>query len=126
MHADLALILQERGAESGEEAPLQRPDGQAKQARQLGPVEGLIELRGRGIISRPFVRSAPLHLVIDLVDSMERMVEEDALIADLEGVTVARCPVPRTGKIDSRHQLLLIREALKAFGPAGNSRKKTA
>ena len=89
-------------------------------------IEGLIELRGRGIISRPFVRSAPLHLVIDLVDSMERMVEEDALIADLEGVTVARCPVPRTGKIDSRHQLLLIREALKAFGPAGNSRKKTA
>ena len=89
-------------------------------------IEGLIELRGLGIISRPFVRSAPLHLVIDLVDVMERMIEEDALTTDLEGVTVARCPVPRAGKIDSRHQLLLIREALKAFGPAGNSRKKTA
>ena len=89
-------------------------------------IEGLIELRGRGIVSRPFVQSAPLNLVIDLVEEVERMVEEDALVTDLEGVTVARCPVPRAGKIDSRHQLLLIREALRAFGPTGNSRKKTA
>ena len=89
-------------------------------------IEGLIELRGRGIVSRPFVASAPLHLVVDLVDEMERMVEEDALITDLEGIAVARCPVPRAGKIDSRHQLLLIREALRAFGPPGSSRKKTA
>ena len=30
-------------------------------------IEGLIELRGRGIVSRPFVAKAPLHLVVDLV-----------------------------------------------------------
>jgi serine kinase of HPr protein (carbohydrate metabolism regulator) len=89
-------------------------------------IEGLIELRGRGIVSRPFVQKAPLHLVVDLVDSLERMVEEDALVTDLEGFSIARCPVPRAGKVDSRHQLLLIREALRALSPPPGSRKKTA
>ena len=89
-------------------------------------IEGLIELRGRGIVSRPFVKAAPLHLVVDLVEEVERMVEEDALVTDLEGVSIARCPVPRAGKIDSRHQMLLIREALRALSPAPVTRKKTA
>jgi len=89
-------------------------------------IEGLVELRGRGIVSRPFVDKAPLHLVVDLVDTLERMVEEDALVVELEGVTLARCPVPRAGKVDSRHQVLLIREALRALSPPPASRKKTA
>ncbi len=89
-------------------------------------IEGLIELRGRGIVSRPFVRSAALHLVVDLVDEVERMVEEDALVTILEGISIARCPVPRAGKIDSRHQLLLIREAVRALSPKPVTRKKTA
>jgi serine kinase of HPr protein (carbohydrate metabolism regulator) len=89
-------------------------------------IEGLIELRGRGIVSRPFVARAALHLVVDLVDTLERMVEEDALATELEGVTVARCPVPRAGKVDSRHQLLLIREALRALSPTRGRGKKTA
>jgi serine kinase of HPr protein (carbohydrate metabolism regulator) len=89
-------------------------------------IAGLIELRGRGIVSRPFVPQAALHLVVDLVDGLERMVEEDALVTSLEGVDIARCPVPRVGVVDSRHQLLLIREALRAFSPSPASRKKTA
>ena len=89
-------------------------------------IEGLIELRGRGIVSRPFVSKAPLHLVVDMVDSLERMVEEDALVTKLEGVTIARCPVPRAGKVDSRHQVLLIREALWALSPQTARVKKTA
>lgn len=89
-------------------------------------IEGMVELRGRGIVSRPFVKQAPLHLVVDLIDEVERMVEEDALVTDLEGVSIARCPVPRAGKIDSRHQLLLIREALRALSPKPATRKKTA
>jgi len=89
-------------------------------------IEGLIELRGRGIVSRPFLRRAPLHLVIDLVDGLERMVEEDALVTALEGVTLARCPVPRAGLVDSRNQMLLIREALRALSPTPATRKKTA
>jgi serine kinase of HPr protein (carbohydrate metabolism regulator) len=89
-------------------------------------IEGLIELRGRGIVSRPFADKAPLHLVIDLVDQLERMVEEDSLVTVLDGVRVARCPVPRAGIVDSRHQVLLIREALRALSPHRPAGKKTA
>lgn len=78
-------------------------------------IEGLIELRGRGIVTRPFVRKAPLHLVVDLVDGLVRMLEEDALVTELFGVTLARCPVPRAGLVDGRHQMLLIKEAFRAL-----------
>src|SRR5690606_20289671 len=71
-------------------------------------IEGLAELRGRGIVSRPFVRTAPLHLVVDLVPRLERMVEEEDLETELLGITLPRCPVPQAGVIDARHQLLLI------------------
>jgi serine kinase of HPr protein (carbohydrate metabolism regulator) len=89
-------------------------------------IEGLVELRGRGIVSRPFVAKSAVHLVVDLVDTLERMVEEDALVTELEGITLARCPVPRAGIVDSRHQVLLIREALRALSPAQARLKKTA
>lgn len=89
-------------------------------------IEGLAELRGRGIVSRPFVAEAPLHLVIDLVDVLDRMVEEDALTTELFGVRVARAPVPRSGVVDARHQLLLVREAIRAAGsPRKRTRQKT-
>jgi serine kinase of HPr protein (carbohydrate metabolism regulator) len=89
-------------------------------------IEGLIELRGRGIVSRPFVTKAPLNLVVDLVDNLERMVEEDSLVTELEGISLARCPVPRAGRVDSRHQMLLIREAVRALSPPSPQLKKTA
>jgi HPr kinase/phosphorylase len=89
-------------------------------------IAGLIELRGRGIVRRPFVASAPLHLVVELVEGLERMVEEDALVTTLEGESLARCPVPRAGTVDSRHQVLLIREALRALTPARRTGKKSA
>ena len=82
-------------------------------------IAGQIELRGRGIVNRPFVATAPVDLVIDLVDQLERMVEETALSTDLLGVTLARCPVPRRGVIDPIHQLLLVDEALHGPGLAG-------
>lgn len=80
-------------------------------------IEGLVELRGRGIVSRPFVRKSAVHLVVDLVPALERMVEEDALLTELFGVSLPRCPVPQAGVIDSRHQLMLIREALRLLSP---------
>ncbi|KQV08649.1 HPr kinase/phosphatase C-terminal domain-containing protein [Devosia sp. Root105] len=89
-------------------------------------IEGLIELRGRGIVRRPFAAEARLHLVIDLVETLERMLEEDALVTELGGVTLPRCPVPRAGVIDARHQLLLIREAIAAVNaPPPVARQKT-
>jgi serine kinase of HPr protein (carbohydrate metabolism regulator) len=92
-------------------------------AKEIG---GLVELRGRGIVSRPFVSKAPVHVVVDMVDKLERMVEEDELVTELEGVSLPRCPVPRAGVIDSRHQILLIREAIRALAPSGSRVKKTA
>ncbi len=89
-------------------------------------IAGLVELRGRGIVSRPYVSKAPVHLVVDMVDTLERIIEEDALVTELEGVTLPRCPVPRAGIVDSRHQVLLIREALRALGADPVRGKKTA
>jgi serine kinase of HPr protein (carbohydrate metabolism regulator) len=77
-------------------------------------IEGLAELRGRGIVRRPFVAEAPLHLVVDLVDTLVRMVDEPELATELFGVILPRAPVPRYGVVDAHHQLLLIREAVRA------------
>ena len=64
--------------------------------------------------------------MVDLVDAYERMIEEDELVTELEGMRLARCPVPRAGKVDSRHQVLLIREALRALSSPAATGKKTA
>lgn len=89
-------------------------------------IEGLIELRGRGIVQRPFAASAQLDLVVDLVDALERMIEEDQLTTRLLGVAVPRAPIPRAGVINSRHQEILIREALQALSPPPKRPKKSA
>lgn len=76
-------------------------------------IAGKIELRGRGIIERPHIAVAPVHLIVDLVDKLERLVEEDRLVTELMGVTVARSPVPRRDVIDPIHQRLLVIEAFR-------------
>ena len=125
----LALELLDRHATLGETGFLVSDDridlaleGRGITMHAPSAIAGLIELRGRGIVSRPFREKAPLHLVIDLVDDLVRMVEEDALETDLLGVTVPRCPVPRRGVVDSAHQLLLVGEALRSL--AGNKRSQ--
>lgn len=129
----LALELIDEWEMRGEPAKLVSDDRIDIEATKTGlvmsapkSIEGLVELRGRGIVSRPFVARAPLHLVVDLVGTLERMVEEDALVTELGGITLARCPVPKAGIVDSRHQVLLIREALRALSPARKRVKKTA
>lgn len=77
---------------------------------------GLIELRGRGIISRPHKNLVTLDLVIDLVPDMVRMLEEDAMVTELSGVTLARAPVPYGNVISLGHQVLLVVEAIAALG----------
>ena len=75
---------------------------------------GLVELRGRGIVSRPHLDSAPLHLIIDLVPELNRLVEEEALVTELMGVTLPRAPVPQSGMTSLGHQVLLVVEAVRA------------
>ncbi len=77
---------------------------------------GLIELRGRGIVERPYVETARLDLVVDLVEDLPRLPDGAEFTTELFGITLARAPVPRAGRVDIRHQLLLVREALRALG----------
>ena len=82
-------------------------------------IVGLIELRGRGIVSRPHQSPVPLHLVIDLVPELVRMLEEDALVTELAGLPLARAPVPYASAVGVAHQLLLVLEAIRALEGKG-------
>ena len=77
---------------------------------------GLIELRGRGIVKRPHKSLVTLHLVIDLVPDLARMLEEDAMVTEISGTRVARAPVPSADVVSLGHQMLLVIEALAALG----------
>ncbi|MCS6761953.1 MAG: hypothetical protein MO846_08225 [Candidatus Devosia symbiotica] len=76
---------------------------------------GLIELRGRGIVSRSHQSSVSLDLVIDMVPDIVRMVEEDEFETELVGVSLARAPVPFGNVISLGHQVLLVAEAMSAL-----------
>ena len=54
------------------------------------------------------------------------MVEEDALVTELLGVTLARCPVPEDGVVDARHQMLLVREAIRQLSSTPHAVQKRA
>lgn len=79
-------------------------------------IEGMIELRGRGIIRLPYAKQAHVHLVVDLVDKEERLLEESELTTNINGIFVPRCPVPHRGLIDGLHQRFLVHAALRALG----------
>ena len=87
-------------------------------------IAGLVELRGRGIVSRPYRSRAALHLVVDFVPALERMVEEEDLTTELLGVSLPRCPVPRYGAAELGHQQLLVLEALRELAPTARARQK--
>ena len=79
-------------------------------------IAGLIELRGRGIVTRPHRDGVKLHLMIDLVPELVRMLEDDALVTEVGGVVVARAPVPVADSVSVAHQMLLVVEAIAALG----------
>ena len=120
----LALSLLDRWAARGLDAALVSDD---RVELSVGPegltmaapatIAGLIELRGRGILSRPHRSPVPLHLLIDLVPELVRMPESDAFTAELLGLSVPRAPVPQAGLIGLDHQMLLVSEALAALDP---------
>jgi serine kinase of HPr protein (carbohydrate metabolism regulator) len=78
-------------------------------------IAGLIELRGRGIISRPYRSPVPLNLVIDLVPDLVRMPQEADFVTEIGGVAMARAPVPNAGVVGVTHQILLVAEAIAAL-----------
>ena len=87
-------------------------------------IAGLIELRGRGIVKRPSQQTARLDLIVDMTDELIRFLEEEDFVTDLEGIRVARCPVPERGVVDSAHQMLLVSEALATCKPAPSAPEK--
>lgn len=121
----LALALLERwalkglpaGLVSDDRVILELVDGAIVMAAPPA-LAGLIELRGRGIISRPAQGPARLDLVIDLVDELVRMPEDSAFITQLLGVTLAAAPVPGGRVITLEHQLLLVGAALAELAAA--------
>jgi serine kinase of HPr protein (carbohydrate metabolism regulator) len=87
-------------------------------------IGGMIELRGRGIVTRPHVGKAPVRLVVDFVAKAERMVEEEDLVTELLGVAVARCPVPKAGIVELGHQALLVGEAIREVESSRSPRRQ--
>lgn len=117
----LALALLDRWEGRGQPALLVADDrvdlvveGGALVMMAPPQLAGLIELRGRGIVSRPQQQRAQLHLVIDLVPELTRMVEEEELQTTLLERALARAPIPQAGVVSLGHQILLAAEAVRA------------
>lgn len=120
----LALALLDRWAARGLDASLVADDRVDLTAGPEGlmmsapaPIAGLIELRGRGIITRPYRSPVPLHLLIDLVPELVRMPESHAFTSELLGVSLPRAPLPEARLAGLEHQMLLVSEALAALDP---------
>ncbi len=75
-------------------------------------IAGLVELFGRGIIKKDYIKKARLDLIVDLVKEIERMPEKSEFSTIFEGVKLARCIVPERRLSDVSHQILLIEEAI--------------
>lgn len=124
----LSLALLDRWESRGQTAFLVADDRVDLVAEEDGltmlappQLAGLIELRGRGIVSRPHRQSARLDLVIDLVPDLHRLVEEEELQTELLGHVLPRAPVPYAGVISLGHQQLLVVEALRAIPLRGGA-----
>ena len=76
---------------------------------------GKVELAGRGIIERPYRESAPVSLLVDLVEKFERMPDAGCFKGSLMGIRIASCPVPSLDFVSQQHQLMLVLEAVRAL-----------
>lgn len=92
--------------------------GRELSMRAPATLAGLIELRGRGIVTRPHRTLVTLNLVIDLVPELVRMLEEDAMVTEIAGTQLPRAPVPAAGVVSVGHQMLLVIEAIAALAGA--------
>lgn len=124
----LALTLLDRWEGRGLPAFLVSDDrvdlvetGRELSMRAPETLAGLIELRGRGIVTRPHKSMVTLDLVVDLVPDLVRMLEEDQLVIEIGANRIARAPVPSGKVVSLGHQMLLVIEAIASL-----TRKPTA
>jgi len=61
-----------------------------------GEIAGLIEMRGVGLVRRPFVAPVVVHLVVDLlgVEACPRLPEAKDAQVELEGIVLPRLALP--------------------------------
>ena len=73
---------------------------------------GMIELRGRGVISVAHERAGVIRLIADIVDEegLERMPEQHQLSATIAGIALPRQPVP----LETERAVRLVEAALTA------------
>jgi serine kinase of HPr protein (carbohydrate metabolism regulator) len=78
-----------------------------------GAVHGLIELRGRGLVERPFEPSAIVRLVVDCLapDRLERLPAPETLATTLLNVRLPSQPIAA----NSANAPMLVHEALAAI-----------
>jgi len=81
-------------------------------AAALGSAAGLLEMRGRGLLSMPYERSAVIRLVVDVIPEadLERFPADEGLSTTLLGLAVPRQAIPG----DMQRGLLLVEAALSA------------
>ncbi len=76
-------------------------------------LEGLIEIRGFGIVRLPYEPVAVTSLVIDLgVPDVARLPQETDLETEIDGVAVARLPVAPGGDPLARLRAYLLQEPM--------------
>lgn len=121
----LAFCLIERGARliADDRVHLSACHGRIVAAAP-GATAGMIELRGRGLVSVPHERSALIRLVVDIVadEGLERLPERAQLEDAILGVTLPRQPVPA----EAERALVLVSAALRALSPASDMGLRTA
>lgn len=116
----LALDLLDHAALAGRPAHLVaddqvliEADGGALLAAAPPTTAGLIELRGRGIVARSHRTPATIHLLLDLVEGLDRLPPAAAFVTELAGIRLARAPIPSAGAADPLHRRLLALEAIE-------------
>lgn len=76
-------------------------------------IAGRIELRFRGIVARPHVNSAIISLIAEITEDADRHPEPHAFSAQIEGISLARAPIPRAAA--PVHRRLLVLEAIETL-----------
>ncbi len=121
----LALALIERGARliGDDRVTLSVRNGRLI-ASAPAATGGLIELRGRGPVGRPYERAGVIRLVADIVsdEELERMPEEHQFTAALLDMPLPRQPVPAA----TEPAIRLIREALAGLSQPGDMGLRSA
>ena len=86
-------------------------------ARPTPPLQGLIEVRGRGLLSVAYEDSTHIAAVLDIIPaaSLERYPEEHDLSTEILGIKLVRLPIPDR----LEHALILVESLCGKLGGSG-------